>query len=139
VIEQIKQTIEIAGDIDTPNYHLSTHEQKKALAKAENNVLAWCSYLIGEVERLSKCQSCGGTGYVEVSHDPYMAHPCECVVFDKVVQDYPKVLRRVSELQKALGEIAQGGDRDYVGNILTLTSSECRTIARQALERSETK
>lgn len=57
-------------------------------------------YLIGEVERLSKCQSCGGVGYVELSHDPYMTSPCECVIFEQVVEDYPKLKLRNQELQK---------------------------------------
>lgn len=66
------------------------------------NAPEWLRYLIGEVERLSKCQSCGGRGYVELSHDPYMTSHCECVIFEQVIEDYPRLKLRNQELQKAL-------------------------------------
>lgn len=70
--------------------------------RSADELIRAVKYLIGEVERLSKCQSCGGVGYVELSHDPYMTSPCECVVFEQAVEDYPKLKMRNQELQKAL-------------------------------------
>lgn len=113
VIEQIKQALENAntpyriceemGDVIDSNDNTVAdfiyHDEDAYLIA---NAPEWLRYLIGEVERLSKCQSCGGRGYVELSHDPYMTSPCECVVFEQVVEDYPKLKLRNEELEKAL-------------------------------------
>lgn len=112
MIEQIKQALEKA----TPDWYNNGNEIVSRqnlhcgiggfLTEDDNHLASnapeWLRYLIGEVERLSKCQSCGGVGYVELSHDPYMTSPCECVVFEQVIEDYPKLKLRNEELQKAL-------------------------------------
>lgn len=51
------------------------------------------------------CHHCGGSGRVEVSYDPYMSLPCECVVFDQVLENYPKLKQQNKQLIEALTSV----------------------------------